>query len=121
MSQTVVLLGASDKPERYAYKALAELIKKGHKVIPINPVLEKTQGIKVVKTLGEITSSVDTLTLYVGPQRLIPMIPDIIKLKPSRIISNPGTETDALKKATQINGIEYIEACTLVMLATEQF
>ncbi len=117
----VVILGASNKPDRYAYKALKELAAAGYEVIPVNPVLKEVEGIKVTGSLAGIKGDVDTIALYVGPQRLAPMVNDIVALKPKRIIANPGTELGAMREAAQKNGIEYVEGCTLVMLRTNTF
>jgi len=38
-------------------------------------------------------------------------------LSPKRIIFNPGTENQELKKLAEAQGIECLEACTLVMLS----
>ncbi len=37
MKETVVILGASDNPSRFAYKAKQMLEKFGHKTILVNP------------------------------------------------------------------------------------
>ncbi len=119
--QRVVILGASNKPDRYAYSALKSLLRHGHEVLPVNPALESIEGIPVLKQLQEVTGVVDTITLYVGSSRLELLIEDIIALKPRRIIANPGAESDALMIRSADEGIEYVEACTLVMLSTGQF
>jgi hypothetical protein len=42
----------------------------------------------------------------------------ILNCHPKRIIFNPGAENEPLKKTAADNGIEVVDACTLVMLAT---
>ncbi len=119
--ERVVVLGASNKPERYAYKAMEALVKHGHEVIPVNPALKEIKGIKVINRVEEIKDEVDTVTLYVGPERLAGMAAAVAALKPKRIIANPGAESGIMKTEAEKNNIEYIEACTLVMLSTGQF
>jgi hypothetical protein len=46
---------------------------------------------------------------------------DVLSIKPRRIIFNPGTESTKLEQFYQQHGIETLEACTLVMLRTDQF
>ncbi|MFN9960216.1 MAG: CoA-binding protein, partial [bacterium] len=46
---------------------------------------------------------------------------EILALHPRRIIFNPGTENPELEKLAASKGIEAVEACTLVMLATHQY
>jgi len=120
-SKRVVVLGASKKPERYSHKAVVMLKEYGHEVVPVHPVEEEIEGVPVAHDLGEIRAEVDTLSVYVGPQHLAPMIPSILALKPKRVILNPGAESAELEAALKDSGIPYLEACTLVMLRTNQF
>jgi predicted CoA-binding protein len=117
----VAVLGASPKPERISNQALHRLQAKGHKVIPVNPAHQMIDGIPVVKRLSEIGEAVDTLTIYVGADHIGAIIPDIIKLRPNRVIINPGAESVELTTALALAKIHYLEACTLVMLSTGQF
>lgn len=120
-TQTVAVLGASNNPERYAFLALKLLQEKGHRVIPVNPTLQEIGGLPVLKSLSELTESVDTLTLYVGAARLPVLMAEILALKPGRVIFNPGTESPELQSALDAAGIPWLEACTLVLLRSGQF
>jgi predicted CoA-binding protein len=117
----VAVLGASPKPARYANQCIRLLKQHGYRVTPLHPRFESIEDLPVVHELGAIDSTVDTLTLYVGAQGLAPMIDDIVRLRPGRVIFNPGTESEALQQALDAAGIEWFEACTLVMLKTGQF
>jgi predicted CoA-binding protein len=119
--QTVAVLGASQNPARYSNMAVRRLREAGHRVTPVNPALEEIEGLPVAKSLGEIKDPIDTLTLYIGPQRSTPIIDDIIRLNPKRVICNPGTESQDLATALDRAGITHVEACTLVLLQTGQF
>jgi predicted CoA-binding protein len=120
-AQTVAVLGASNNPDRYSNMAVRRLRDAGHSVIPVNPALETIEGFPVAKSLGGIKDPVDTLILYVGPQRSIPMTDAILRLAPKRVIFNPGTESPELAAALDRANIPHVEACTLVMLQTGQF
>ena len=120
-NEHVVVLGASPKPQRYSNKAIKLLIQHGHCVTPVHPGFSEIESLNVAPALRDITSPVDTLTLYVGPERLSPMIDDIVQLKPGRVIFNPGTESAELQQALSESDIDWLEACTLVMLNTGQF
>ncbi len=117
----VVVLGASNKPHRYAYKAIKMLLEYGHQVVPVHPRLESIEGLVVKHHLGQIHTDVDTLTLYIGPQRIGPLIDDIVKLSPSRVILNPGTECEDLELALLHNDIPFVKDCTLLMLEHGRF
>jgi hypothetical protein len=117
----VVVMGASNKPDRYSYKALALLREKGYEVIPVHPALREIQGIPVVDRIEKVEGSVDTVTLYIGPKQTEELADAIAAKRPRRIIANPGAESETMRKKAEEAGIEYIEACTLVLLKTGQF
>lgn len=117
----VVVLGASNKPMRYSNQALRRLLEQGFPVTPVHPRFEEIEGLKVLNHLSQVPQPVDTLTLYVGPERMQPMIEDVVKLKPGRVIFNPGSESTELKRRLEEAGIHWLEACTLVMLRIGTF
>lgn len=117
----VVVLGASRKPLRYSNQALRRLLEQGYRVTPVHPRLDIVEGLKVVPDLKSVAQPVDTLTLYVGPERLQPLIDDVVRLKPGRVIFNPGSESAALRHRLEQSGIPWLEACTLVMLRIGTF
>ena len=119
--QRVVVVGASPKPERYSNLALRLLVEHGHEVVPINPVVSSIEGIPVVPRLDDLTGHVDTVTLYVSPKISSVLVGPLTALHPDRVIFNPGTENPVLCAALKAQGIHTEEACTLVLLNTNQF
>ena len=121
MGQTVVVLGASHKPERYSNQAVRLLKEYGHQVIPVTPGRKEIENLPVIPDLKSIEQPVDTLTLYVGPTRGQQLLDAIIDLKPGRVIFNPGTESTDMENALTQAGIPWQQVCTLVLLRTDQF
>ncbi len=121
MSQRVAILGASDKPDRYAHRAFRLLRKHGHEVVPVHPALREIEGVAVLPDLASIEGPIDTLTLYVGPATSEPLADAIVALRPGRVVFNPGTESASVQARLREAGISYDEACTLVMLETGLF
>ncbi len=119
--ETVVIIGASNNPERYSHRALLMLRKHGHEVVPVHPKLAEIEGIPVVADVSLIAGPVDTVTMYVGAAISSGLQDKLIALKPRRIIFNPGAENAPLVDALQKAGIACEEACTLVLLNTGQF
>lgn len=118
---TVAILGASDNPERYAFKAQQRLAEHGYTVVPVAPHGKTVLGVPSLKSLSDIAAPVDTVTLYVGPKNLAPQVDQLVALKPRRVIFNPGTEDVDIEKRLQAAGIHTVEACTLVLLSIGQF
>jgi uncharacterized protein len=120
-NKPTLILGASNNPERYSYKAQKLLKLYHHPTFPMNPTLTNLQGDPVVNDLSSFQESIDTVTVYVRPAVLETLVDDVIALKPNRVIFNPGTESPALERKIADAGIEVNEACTLVLLSTGQF
>lgn len=119
-SSVTMVLGASPNSERYSYMATVMLSQKGHTVYPFG-IKKGTIGLLPIVQDWPSPSSIETLTLYLGPQAQEAYYDKIIELAPKRIIFNPGTENAILQGLAKAAGIETIEACTLVMLTTGQF
>jgi len=119
--KSVVILGASQDPQRFAYRAMRKLKEFGHQVLLVNPNLDEIEGQKVYPSLSEIRQPVDTLTLYLAPEKSLPLAKAILDLRPQRVIFNPGTESPELMKELADHSIHYLRNCTLVMLDTGIF
>lgn len=121
IKKRVVVMGASNKPDRYSNQAVRLLREHGHEVIPVHPRLDEVEGLKVIHQLGEIVGAVGTLTLYVGPDASSAAAEAILQLRPGRVIFNPGSENPVLEARLRAAGIAHEQACTLVLLRTAQF
>jgi predicted CoA-binding protein len=117
----VAVLGASRKRHRYSNRAIHALREHGYRVLPVNPAYDEIEGLPVAHSLADVPRGIHTLTVYVGPQHIGPLIEAIVELAPQRVILNPGAESAELEAELEHAGIPYLEACTLVMLGTGQF
>ena len=115
-----LVLGASENPERYAHKATIKLLEKGHEVVLVG----KTEGTIAANMIHKNLPAeidIDTITLYLSPQNQQNWYQDILRLNPKRLIFNPNTENPTLASLAESAGIEVVEACTLVLLTTNQY
>ncbi len=119
MKKTLIL-GASTNPSRYSNLAAQRLVANGHQIVNVGIKPGVVAGVSIEKP-ELIHADLDTITLYLGPQNQTEYYDYIIKSKPKRIIFNPGTENPELEKLAEENGIQTLEACTLVMLSTGQY
>jgi predicted CoA-binding protein len=120
MAQKVLVLGASLKDVRYSNMAIKLLIRYGHDVYAIGNREGEVDGVSIIKE-HPIIDELDTLTLYLNPSNQQPLIKYILELNPKRVIFNPGTENPVLRKELDAAEIAYEEACTLVLLRSNQF
>ena len=115
-----LVLGASSNPERYSYLAVNRLRDHGHPVVAIGGSKTTVSGVDI-ETEKKNFDEIDTVTLYINPEHQKEYYNYILNLHPKRIIFNPGSENKELEKLAKANGIESMEACTLVLLSTGQF
>ena len=89
-------------------------------VVAIGLKAGEIDGVPIQTGFPEI-EEINTVSMYVGAKNQPSFYDYILKLKPSRIIFNPGAENPEFEKKAKEQGIEVVEACTLVMLSTGQF
>jgi predicted CoA-binding protein len=119
-SKKTLVLGATTRPDRYAFMAINSLAGKGHPVVAIGQQTGEVAGVKIQTKMVPL-KNIDTVTLYLNPQRQREYYNYIIEAKPKRVVFNPGTENPELYQLLKSNNIEVEVGCTLVMLATNQY
>jgi hypothetical protein len=119
MKKTLVI-GASENPMRYSNMAINNLRRNHIEVVAIGNKEGTVADVSFNKEMPAL-NDIHTVTLYVNPANQIPFVDYILSLKPKRVIFNPGTENDAFENQLSQQGIEVLEACTLVMLNTGQY
>jgi predicted CoA-binding protein len=115
-----LVLGATTNPNRIAFQAIYRLVAKGYSVSAVGIREGVVAGIPIQQGTPDL-EDVHTITLYLNPTRQEPYYDYILGLKPQRIIFNPGTENIHLMQLAKDAGIATEMACTLVMLATEEY
>lgn len=121
MKKKTLVLGASPNTSRYSNKAVNSLKAYGHEVVPVGIRDGEIVGLKIIQGLPEV-ESVDTITLYVGPDKQSQYYDYITEtIHPKRVIFNPGTENPELMNLLNEKGIGYEVACTLVLLSIDNY
>ncbi len=115
-----LVIGATNRPEKYGYKAVKSLLSHGHKVHAIGVRKGFIDDVEI-QNEKVLFDDVDTVTLYINPTIQIEYYNYILQLKPRRVIFNPGTENYAFYPVLKAAGIAYEEACSLVLLHTRQY
>ena len=115
-----LVLGASDNPSRYSYLAIQRLTMHGHPVVAIGRKNSMVGDVTIGKE-KKLLDNVDTVTLYLNPSHQREYYDYILSLKPKRIIFNPGAENEELETLAKQQQIKTMDACTLVLLSTNQY
>jgi uncharacterized protein len=115
-SKKTVVIGATENRDRYANRAAHSLLLHGHEIELVGLRSGQIDG-HPIHTGQPALQDVDTVTMYVGTRNQTGLYKYIKSLKPRRVIFNPGTENPEFEQDLRAEGIEPIEACTLVMLS----
>jgi uncharacterized protein len=119
-AKKTLVLGASDNPTRYSYLAVNRLRNFKHPVVAIGRKKVTVADVDI-DTEKKPLNDVDTVTLYLNAANQAEYYDYILSLHPKRIIFNPGAENEELYNLATENGIQPMEACTLVLLSTGQY
>ena len=120
MSNKTLVIGASLKEERYSNRAIKRLRSFQHPVVAIGLRNGSVLDVQIEKGKPEF-NDIHTVTMYINPSRQPEYYDYIISLQPKRVIFNPGTENPEFYSILEKSGIQYEQACTLVLLATNQY
>ncbi|MGP6207664.1 CoA-binding protein [Cuniculiplasma sp. SKW3] len=108
--KNVAVVGISEKPDRDSYRVAKYLIDKGYNVIPINPSIEKWNGIKSYSTVSEAGREhrIDVVDIFRKPEAVPEIVRDSLGVKPKTIWMQIGVKSDEGKKLAEENGIKVI-------------
>ncbi len=118
--KTTLVFGASLNPNRYSNLAIIRLRAKQIETMAFGLKIGDVSDVQISSSFEDF-QNIHTITLYLNEKRQKEYYEQIIQIKPKRVIFNPGTENPEFYKILSSNEIEVEVACTLVLLATDQY
>ena len=115
-----LVFGASLKKERISHMAVRRMASQGRNVVAIGGRAGHIEEVEIL-TGHPSFEEIDTITIYMGEKGQEEHEAYLFSLKPKRIIFNPGAENPGFAIKARQQGIETINACTLVMLSTGEY
>lgn len=119
-NKKTLVLGASENPSRYSNMAIKKLLANDQSVVAIGQKEAEVEGVKI-QTKQIPFTNINTVTLYLNPQRQRDYYNYIVGLQPKRVIFNPGTENPEFYQLLKLNNIQVEIACTLVLLSMKHY
>ena len=112
--KTVAIIGASNNRSKYGNKAVRAFQQTGYKVFPVHPALAEVEGLTCYKSIAEEPERPNLVSVYVGPEILVKILPDIAAKGCDELWLNPGTESDeVLTKAKEL-GLKTVQTCSIL-------
>tara|TARA_B100000686_G_scaffold354666_1_gene466261 strand:+ start:28788 stop:29159 length:372 start_codon:yes stop_codon:yes gene_type:complete len=119
-TKSTLIIGASTNHNRFSYKAIQRLVQNNIHTFAISEKEGEIFGVKFQNQI-HFSHKIHTVSFYLRPSLQSQYSDTILKLLPSRIIFNPGTENIKMFEYFNSKGIFCENACTLVLLSTNQY
>jgi predicted CoA-binding protein len=114
LAQTVAIIGASNDRNKYGNKAVRAFKRQGFDVFPVNLREPTIEGLPAFKSVRELPVRPHRVSVYVHPEVLIQLLPDIARRGCDELWLNPGSESEAVLQQAEKLGLNVIQACSIL-------
>ena len=112
--KTVAVIGASNDRSKFGNKAVRAFQQTGHKVFPVHPAQTEVEGLPCFKGIREVPERPNLVSVYVGPERLLGILPDIAARGCDELWLNPGTVSEEVLTKAEELGLKTRELCSIM-------
>ncbi len=109
--------GSFRNENKYAYKILKALIKKGYETYPVNPRLNDVGGVKCYKSVKDIPFDIDVVNIVTPPSITGMIIKECREKSVKRVWLQPGAENKAVIEFCRDNNIDVIHGLCVMLEA----
>jgi predicted CoA-binding protein len=111
---SVAVIGASNDRTRWGNKSVRAFRQRGFTVYPVHPTDADVEGLTTYKSILEVPERPDLVTVYVRPQVLLKLLPDIAAKGCDELWLNPGTESEQVLAEAERLKLNVIQACSII-------
>jgi uncharacterized protein len=112
--KTVAIIGASNDRHKFGNKAVRAFLRRGYEVFPVNPHEPTIEGLPAFKSARDLPIRPQMVSVYLRPEILQTVLPDIAARGCDELWLNPGTESDTVIATAEKLGLNVIQACSIV-------
>jgi uncharacterized protein len=112
--KTAAIIGASADPKKFGNKAVRAFLRQGYIVYPINPTTPEVEGLATYKSIKDVPTRPDLISVYLPPPLVLKVLPDIAAKGCDELWLNPGTESDEVLAEAERLKLNVIQACSIV-------
>ena len=114
--KTVAIIGASNDRRKYGNKAVRAYLQQGYSVYPVNPSESQIENLPVFKSIKDVPGRPERTSVYVPPQVLLTLLPDIAAKGCDELWLNPGTASPEVVAEAERLGLHAVQACSILDL-----
>lgn len=111
-TKVIALVGASPNPDRPSHRVMAFLLRKGYRVIPVNPgqAGKEILGCKVFASLSNIDEPVDMVDVFRAPAALPGIVDDVLAMtpRPKVLWGQLAIRDDAAAEKAEAGGLKVV-------------
>ena len=104
----VAMVGISADQERNSFKVGRFLVKKGYKVIPVNPNYDSVLGEKSYASLLDIPFEIDIVDIFRRPEAAEPIVEEAIKKGAKVVWMQEGVINEEAARKAKEAGLEVV-------------
>jgi predicted CoA-binding protein len=112
--KTIAIIGASSDRQKFGNKAVRAFRQQGYMVYPVNPKESEIEGLPSFKSIRDVPVRPQMVSVYLPPQVLLKVLPDIAARGCDELWLNPGTESDEVLGEAERLGLNVVQACSIV-------
>ena len=112
--KTVAIIGASANRQKFGNKAVRAFVHQGYRVFPVNLTADMIEGLPAFKRVSELPVRPDMVSVYLPPNVLLKVLPEIAAKGCDELWLNPGTESDEVMAEARRLNLNIIQACSII-------
>ncbi len=111
------VVGSFRNESKYAYKILKKLREKGYEVYPVNPRIDKIEGIKCHRSISDIPERIDVANVVTPPLITEKIVRECREKSIRRIWLQPGAESGPVIKFCHDNNMDVVHGLCVMLEA----
>lgn len=115
-SKTIAVVGLSNKKDRTSYQVSEAMQKRGYKIIPVNPKIDKVLGEQAYASLTDIPDQIDIINVFRRSEHILPIAEEATKIDSPVFWMQQGIVNEEARTLLTANGKTVImDLCIKVM------
>ena len=114
------VIGSFRSREKFAYRILIDLMKRGYEVFPVNPRMGEVEGRVCYKTISDIPGGVDVVNIVTPPHVTEGILKECLQKGIIRAWLQPGAESPDVIQFCHDNGIKVIHSMCVMMESVKE-